>query len=86
MYGAVSVEPPKQSAVSTVGTVVGCLFAINYLIGNGFLAIPYALYHSGLFYGILTLVAVSIMSCITSFWTLEVMSRAQASMTVFTSR
>eukprot|EP00116_Pleurobrachia_bachei_P006383 sb/3466645/ len=45
-------------------------------------SMPYVFYHGGIFYGALTLIIVTLTLIITSNWTLEVCSRAQALDTV----
>ena len=62
---------------SNYGVIIGYLYLVNYILGTGFLGIPYVLHHGGTLAGCLTLLAISFFSCLTSIWTLETISRAQ---------
>eukprot|EP00794_Sanderia_malayensis_P008125 gene8125-8995_t len=76
-FGAGFNDDVDGSSDNSVSSAVGFLFALNLLIGNGFLAVPFAFYHAGIYAGVISLVFVTSISCISSLWTLEVMSRAQ---------
>lgn len=52
---------------------------LNFVVGTGFLGIPYAFFSSGLLIGVATLTVVSFISWNCAIWELEVMARAQAS-------
>ena len=67
-------EPPK---IRTVNIFLGFFFMLNFVVGTGFLGVPYAFYHSGLLTGVITLVAVSFVSWNCAIWELEAMARAQ---------
>lgn len=71
--------PPGSKGPRTVNIVFGYFIVINYMIGTGFLGMPYAFYHAGMLSSIVTLSVVTFLSLNTSNWMLEVMSRAQVS-------
>ncbi|KAL5487354.1 hypothetical protein EMCRGX_G019943 [Ephydatia muelleri] len=62
----------------TVHIVFGFFFIINYIVGTGFLGIPYSFYEAGMLAGIVTLIVISFIAWNTASWELEVMARAQA--------
>ncbi|EDV23113.1 Transmembrane protein 104-like protein [Trichoplax sp. H2] len=68
---------PAEEA-SNYGVFIGYLYLVNYILGTGFLGIPYVIHHGGTIAGCLTLLTISFFSCLTSIWTLETISRAQA--------
>ena len=65
-------ETPK-----TVNIVIVFFFMINFVLGTGFLGIPFAFFHAGALAGALTLLVVSFVSWVAAIWVLEVMARAQ---------
>lgn len=65
-------KPPK-----TVNIFLGFFFMVNFVLGTGFLGIPYAFYHTGIVAGALTLLVISFISWNCAIWELEVMARAQ---------
>ena len=67
-------KPPK-----TVNIFLGFFFMVNFVLGTGFLSIPYAFYHTGIVAGAVTLVVISFISWNCAVWELEVMARAQVS-------
>lgn len=70
--------PSAPKGPRTVNIVFGYFFVINYIIGTGFLGIPYSFYHAGMLASIVTLFLVSFLVWSTASWLLEVMARAQA--------
>eukprot|EP00731_Ephydatia_muelleri_P006570 Em0003g818a len=70
--------PTTPKGPRTVNIVFGYFFVINYIIGTGFLGIPYSFYHAGMLTSIATLCVVSFLVWSTASWLLEVMARAQA--------
>ena len=63
--------------VKTVGLFTGYFFIINFVIGTGFLGIPYSFYNGGILAGAITLILVSFVSGNTAVYTVESMARAQ---------
>lgn len=51
---------------------------INFVVGTGFLSVPYAFYHAGVVSGAITLIILSFISWNTANWVVETMARAQA--------
>ena len=74
------------AAVKTYSPFVGFCFIINYIVGTGFLGIPYVFWNTGVIAGVATLVVISMAIAIPAIWTLEVMARAQAIDDVDSSR
>lgn len=68
----------QQQTVKTFGPLVGYCFIINYIVGTGFLGVPYVFWHTGIVAGIATMAAISWFITFPALWTLEVMARAQA--------
>ena len=54
-------------------------FLVNYILGTGFLGIPYVMYHSGILSCTLTLIVVTCFNCFGALWILESMARAHVS-------
>ena len=67
----------KASQVRTVNIVYGFFFVINFILGTGFLGIPFSFYHAGLIAGVVTLGIISFVAWNTASWEVEVMARAQ---------
>lgn len=67
----------NEAEMKTVSLFTGYFFFINYIVGTGFLGLPYAFYFSGILAGMLTLMVVSFISYNTANWTVEAMARAQ---------
>jgi amino acid permease len=66
-----------NSRVSPYSSFQGLCIVFNYAMSNGYLTVPYVLWHTGIFFGIITLISVAFFSAISAFWTLETMARAQ---------
>lgn len=71
----VIVEPDHGGGFSQV---VAICFTINYLVGTGFLCLPFAFYTGGTILSTITLAAVVFLSSITCNYVLETMARAEA--------
>jgi len=71
----VIVEPDHGGGFSQV---VAICFTINYLVGTGFLCLPFAFYTGGTILSTITLAAVLFFSNITKNYVLEAMARAEA--------
>ena len=69
----------NQDEVRSVGILSGFFFMINFVVGTGFLSIPYAFYHAGVVSGAITLIFLSFISWNTANWVVETMARAQVS-------
>ena len=50
---------------------------VNFVLGTGFLGIPFAFFHAGLLAGVVTLAAITFITWNTAIWELECMARAQ---------
>lgn len=79
-----TVGKSNNERIRTYSPFVGFCFIVNYIVGSGFLAVPYVLWHTGIIVGVCTLVVISFFIAIPAFWTLEIMARAQVSF--FTNR
>lgn len=69
----------RKKEPKSVGLVSGFFFNINFIVGTGFLSVPYAFYRAGILTSSLTLLALSIISWNTANWIIETMARAQVS-------
>lgn len=69
----------RNDGVRTVGVLSGFFFMINFVVGTGFLSIPYAFYNAGVISGAITLIVLSFISWNTANWVVETMARAQVS-------
>ena len=65
--------------VRTVNIFLAFFFLENYVLGTGFLGVPFAFYHSGLLYGAISMVIITFISWNCAVWTVESMARAQVS-------
>ena len=68
-------EPSKGP--KTVGLAVGYFMVLNYVVGNGFLGIPFTFYHAGMVGSITIFLFIMFMEWNSARWLFEVMSRAQ---------
>ena len=57
--------------------VIGYFYNLNYIMGTGFLGIPFTFYHAGILPSIASLTILSVCGCITALWMLEILARAQ---------
>jgi len=69
----------NEDRVRSVGVLSGFFFMINFVVGTGFLSVPYAFYHAGVVSGAITLIVLSFISWNTANWVVETMARAQVS-------
>ena len=58
--------------------IIGYFYHVNFIMGTGFLGIPFSFYYAGVVPGFITLTLLSITGCITSLWMLEAMARTNA--------
>ena len=58
--------------------IIGYFYHVNFIMGTGFLGIPFSFYYAGVLPGLVTLTLLSITGCITSLWMLEAMARTNA--------
>ena len=70
----------KEDHPKTVNIFLGFFFMLNFIVGTGFLSIPFAFVSAGLLAGAATLVVISFVSWNCAIWELEVMARAQVTM------
>ena len=73
----------KNKEPKSVGLVSGFFFNINFIVGTGFLSVPYAFYRAGTLTATLTLLVLAIISWTTANWIIETMARAQVSSFIF---
>ena len=66
--------------VRSVSVVSGFFFMINFVVGTGFLSVPYAFYKAGVISGAVTLIVLSFISWNTANYIVETMARAQVSL------
>ena len=69
----------EKLETKSVGLLSGFFFNVNYIIGTGFLSVPYAFYRGGTLFVAVTLLLTSFVSWNTANWTVECMARAQVS-------
>ena len=76
----------EQLEARSVGILSGFFFHVNYIIGTGFLSVPYAFYRGGTLVVTVTLLLTSFVSWNSANYTVECMARAQVSFCVVSSR
>lgn len=69
----------------TVNIFIGFFFMVNFVLGTGFLSIPFAFFHAGLLAGVVTLAVISFITWNTALWEVECMARAQVGFLVLYS-
>lgn len=69
----------KDGAPRTINVFLGFFFMVNFILGTGFLGIPFGFFHGGILVGIATMTLVGSMSWLCSLWILDSMARAQVS-------
>jgi len=74
-----SEDSGKKKKPKSVGLFSGFFFNINYIVGTGFLSVPYGFYRAGTLTGTITLLALSFVSWNAANWIIESMSRSQVS-------
>ena len=67
----------------TVNIVLAFFFLENYVLGTGFLGVPFAFYHSGLLYGAISIIVITFISWNCAIWTVETMARAQVRISLY---
>jgi len=73
-------RPKDGNQIRSVSVVSGFFFMINFVVGTGFLSVPYAFYSAGVVSGAVTLIVLSFISWNTANWIVETMARAQVSL------
>ena len=66
----------------TVNIFLGYFFMVNFCLGTGFLGVPYSFFYSGYLAAVPTLAVAAFVTWLTSTWLLEVMARAQVSLSI----
>ena len=74
-----SEDSERKKKPKSVGLFSGFFFNINYIVGTGFLSVPYGFYHAGTLMGTVTLLALSFVSWNAANWIIESMARSQVS-------
>lgn len=72
-------EETSMKGKASYSTFTAFFFLVNYILGTGFLGIPYVMYHSGIISCTLTLVVITFFNCLGALWILESMARAHVS-------
>ena len=67
----------RTLAPNQFNAVIGYFYNLNYIVGTGFLGIPFTFYHAGILPSIVSLTILSVCGCITALWMLEILARAQ---------
>ena len=67
----------KKREPKSVGLISGFFFNINFIVGTGFLSVPYAFNRAGTLAATLTLLALSVVSWNAANWMIETMARSQ---------
>ena len=75
----ISRNEKSEIRIRSVGLLSGFFFNVNYIIGTGFLSVPYAFYRGGTLFVAVTLLLTSFVSWNSANWTVECMARAQVS-------
>ena len=57
--------------------VIGYFYNLNFILGTGFLGIPFTLFNAGIIPSLLTLTLLSVTGCITALWMLEILGRTR---------
>ena len=57
--------------------VIGYFYNLNFILGTGFLGIPFTFYNAGVVPSLLTLTLLSVTGCITALWMLEILGRTR---------
>lgn len=69
----------KKKEPKSVDLASGFFFNINFIVGTGFLSVPYGFYRAGTLTAAITLLVLSFISWNSANWIVETMSRAQVS-------
>ena len=57
--------------------LIGYFYNLNFILGTGFLGIPFTFYNAGIVSSLLTLTLLSVSGCITALWMLEILGRTR---------
>lgn len=69
----------KEDGPRTINVFLGFFFMVNFILGTGFLGIPFGFFHGGILISTVTMLVVGCMSWLCSLWVLDSMARAQVS-------
>ena len=69
----------KEKEPKSVDLASGFFLNINFIVGTGFLGVPYGFYRAGTVIATITLIVFSFISWNSANWIVETMSRAQVS-------
>jgi len=72
-----NVYQDKEPGPKSVDLVSGFFFNINFIVGTGFLGIPYGFYQAGTLTSSITLLALSFISWNSANWVVETMARSR---------
>ena len=72
-------DKSKGDHPKTITIFISFFFLVNFVLGAGFLGIPFTFFHGGVFAGACTLVVISFTAWKTAVYELETMARAQVS-------
>ena len=67
----------KTHRVKSYSVFTGYFYFINFIIGTGFLSLPFVFYNAGILASVISLFFISMISCSTAIWIIESMARAQ---------
>ena len=67
----------------TINIFLGFFFMVNFILGTGFLGIPYGFFHGGLIAGLCSLLVVAFIAWLCALWEVETMARAQVSIKTY---
>jgi len=68
----------------SVDLLSGFFFNINFIVGTGFLGVPYGFYRAGTLTATITLLALSFISWNSANWIVETMARSQVTLFIAT--
>ncbi|EDV23112.1 uncharacterized protein TRIADDRAFT_58062 [Trichoplax adhaerens] len=71
-------EEVSAKPKSSYSSYTAFFFLVNYILGTGFLGIPYVMYHSGIISCTFTLMVITVFNCFGALWIIESMARAYA--------
>ena len=67
----------KSPSKPQFNVIIGYFYNLNFILGTGFLGIPFTFYNAGIIPSLLTLTLLSVTGCITALWMLEILGRAK---------
>ncbi len=71
------INSKEDDCPKTVSIFISFFFLVNFVLGSGFLGIPFTFFHGGVLAGILTLIVICCIAWKTALYEVETMSRAQ---------